>query len=105
MQELLTRIAGLQTVLVDGPATPLLRIVFLHGYNMQASDLTPFAHSLSLPGVSYAFPQAANRVSETGYAWWPSVGPRPAGQPGMPRDLWQAEPQGREIARASISSL
>jgi phospholipase/carboxylesterase len=105
MQELLTRIAGLKTVLIDGPGTPQLRIVFLHGYNMQASDLTPFAHSLAVPGVAYAFPQASNRVSENGYTWWPGTGPRPVGQSGPPRDLWQAEPEGRALARSAISNL
>ena len=58
MDERHTRLADLQTCLIDEPSAARLRIVFLHGYDMQASDLTPFAHSLAIPGVAYAFPQA-----------------------------------------------
>jgi phospholipase/carboxylesterase len=105
MHERHTRLAGLQTCLIDGPWAAKLRIVFLHGYGMRASDLTPFAHSLGIPGAAYAFPQAPTAVSPTGYAWWPSVCPRYPGSPGGARDFWQEYPAGRELARANICAL
>jgi phospholipase/carboxylesterase len=105
MHEARTRLAGLQTCLIEGIGAAQLRVVFLHGYNMRASDLTPFAHSLSIPGVAYAFPQAETQVSAAGYAWWPAVGPRAADQPGPARDLWEVCPVGRDSARRQISEL
>jgi phospholipase/carboxylesterase len=104
MQERHTRLANLQTCLI-GPSVAKLRIVFLHGYDMQASDLTPFAHSLAIPEVAYAFPQAPTAVSATGYAWWPGGRPRSAVEPHIARDLWQEYPAGRDSARAMIREL
>jgi phospholipase/carboxylesterase len=72
---------------------------------MQASDLTPFAHSLRIPGVAYAFPQAPTAVSPTGYAWWPGVRPNAADRPRVARDLWQEYPAGRDSARRMICDL
>ena len=105
MDERQTRLADLETWLIGGSSVARLRVVFLHGYDMRASDLTPFAHSLAIPGVAYAFPQAPTPVSATGYAWWPSIAPRPAGQPSIPRDLWREYPAGRERARTLIRDL
>jgi phospholipase/carboxylesterase len=105
MDERHTRLADLQTCLIEGPGAAEFRIIFLHGYDMRASDLTPFAHSLAIPGVAYAFPQAPAAVSARGYAWWPGVGPRPEGSGSSPRDLWQEYPAGRDIARAMIRDL
>jgi phospholipase/carboxylesterase len=105
MDERHTRLADLETCLIGGPSAPKLRIVFLHGYDMRAADLTPFAHSLAIPGVGYAFPQAPTAVSATGYAWWPSVRSKSAGGHGVARDLWQEYPAGRDRARAMIRNL
>jgi phospholipase/carboxylesterase len=105
MDERHTRLADLETWLIDGSPVAKLRVVFLHGYDMRPADLTPFAHSLAIPGVAYAFPQAPNPVSATGYAWWPGSPPRSAGQPSIPRDLWQDYPAGRERARTLIRNL
>jgi phospholipase/carboxylesterase len=105
MDERHTRLAGLETWLIGGSSVAKLRVVFLHGYDMRPSDLTPFAHSLAIPGVAYAFPQAPTQVSATGYAWWPSSQPRSADQPSIPRDLWQEYPAGRERARTLIRDL
>lgn len=81
-----------------------LRMVFLHGYDMSPADLTPFAHSLALPGVAYVFPQAQSAVSAKGYAWWPRVAAKSAAECGG-RDLWQEYPAGREQARDRLSDL
>src|SRR6266404_4452518 len=105
MYERHTQLAGLQTCLIGEPSAAALRIVFLHGFDMRASDLTPFAHSLAIPGVAYAFPQAPIAVSATGYAWWPGVRPKSPEQPGDARDLWEEHPAGRGPARAMIRDL
>lgn len=105
MDERHTRLADLQTCLIGGPLAAELRIVFLHGHDMRTSDLTPFAHSLGIPGVAYAFPQAPIAVSATGYAWWPRTPCRSPDRPRVPRDLWQEYPAGRERARAMIRDL
>ena len=104
MHERQTRLADLRTWLIGEPSVTKLRVVFLHGYDMRPSDLTPFAHSLAIPGVAYAFPQAPTPVSATGYAWWPGA-PGSGGQPSIPRDLWQEYPPGRARARALIRDL
>jgi phospholipase/carboxylesterase len=106
MYERHTRLADLQTcVIADTGLATRLQLVFLHGYDMSPADLTPFAHSLALPGVSYAFPQAPAAVSETGYAWWPRVDEQTAGREGGARDLWQEYPAGRASARGLIRNL
>lgn len=98
------RIAGLDTWLI-GAANPSLRIVFLHGYDMTAAHLTPFGHSLAVPGVAYAFPQAPDAVSVTGRAWWTRTGAHDGVVPDIPRDLWQTNPEGRIRARLRISDF
>jgi phospholipase/carboxylesterase len=101
MRDRQTRVAGLDTWLI-GEANPELRIVFLHGCNMGAADLTPFAHSLAIPRVAYAFPQAPESVSASGYAWWPSTRATDGVEAEIARDLWQEQPRGRDRARAML---
>jgi phospholipase/carboxylesterase len=97
-----TRLAGLETCLISRPLQARAWIVMLHGYNMRASDLTPFAHSMGIPGAAYAFPQAPDSVSATGYAWWPISRLTSPVQPNIARDLWRQYPEGRENARALL---
>ncbi len=99
MEERYTKLGGLHTYLVTGPWEPRMRVVFLHGHDMQASELTPFAHSLAIPGVAYAFPQAPTAVSESGFAWWPGERLKSDRSASEPRDLWQTYPAGRGQAR------
>jgi phospholipase/carboxylesterase len=104
MRERQARLAGLDTWLI-GADRPKLRIVFLHGYDMSAANLTPFAHSLSIPGVAYAFPQAPDQVSATGRAWWARIGAIHGVAPDIPRDLWRENPVGRDRARLMIGDF
>jgi phospholipase/carboxylesterase len=97
------RLAGLDTWMLD-VARPKARIVFLHGLDMRAADLTPFAHSLGIADVAYAFPQAPLAVSARGFAWWPRVDEGTA-QADSARDLWRIRPQGRAAARAVLGQF
>lgn len=106
MDERHTQLAGLTTFLISERLPARLRVVFLHGFDMQASDLTPFAHSLAVPGVAYAFPQAPLAVSETGYGWWAGGGrPKATADRAAPRDLWDELPAGREAASERLSEF
>lgn len=106
MDERHTELAGLETCLISEGRAAALRVVFLHGFDMQAADLTPFAHSLAMPGVAYAFPQGPIRVSATGHAWWESGGrPRSQSESAAARDLWNEYPAGRDAARARLGEL
>jgi phospholipase/carboxylesterase len=102
MEERYTELAGLQTSLISDGKAAAIRVVFLHGFDMRASDLTPFAHSLAIPGVAYAFPQGPMRVSATGHAWWESGRLKAQRLPAAARDLWNEFPVGREAARARL---
>ena len=44
-------------------------VVLLHGFQMEPTDLSPFAHSLGLPAW-FLFPEAPLAVSPRGRAWW-----------------------------------
>jgi phospholipase/carboxylesterase len=74
MLERTRSIAGLPTTLVGDPTTARFVCVILHGFAMSPADLSPFAHSLGLPGL-FVFPEAPlpamlepGRVQ--GRAWW-----------------------------------
>lgn len=104
MDEQHRRVAGLRTCLIEGTPAAELMIVFLHGYGMRAADLAPFAHSLAIPGVAYAFPEAPLPASGGGYAWWPIAADRRAAEL-RPRDLAEASPAGRAQARGLVRDL
>lgn len=101
MDEQQTRLADLHACLIGGRNGARLRVVLLHGYDMRPADLTPFAHSLGIPGVAYAFPQAPVAVSSTGFAWWPQIASRQS----TANDFWQDYPAGRERARALLGEF
>ena len=106
MDEQLRQVAGLDTRVIGTPGSAELMIVFLHGYGMRASDLTPFAHSLSIPGAAYAFPQAPMPAAIGGYTWWPiDEDARAAGIRAGARDLSGFDPPGRVRARSLIADF
>ena len=105
MDEQYRQVAGLQTCLIRSATASDIMIVFLHGYGMRAADLTPFAHSLAIPGVAYAFPQAPTMASSGGYAWWSFAEEGAANLRQRPRDLAEANPPGRAQARGLIREL
>jgi phospholipase/carboxylesterase len=105
MDERHTQLAGLETCLIRDSARPRVTIVFLHGYGMRPADLTPFAHSLGVPGASYVFPQAPLCVSSGRYAWWPMCQGGWTASPRQARDLAGEHPSGRQGARELVRNL
>jgi phospholipase/carboxylesterase len=103
MQEDELSIAGLRTI-VAGDADARCLVVMLHGFAMQASDLSPFAHSLGVKAV-FAFPEAPVRAELTpavfnGKTWW-AIDPvaRAESLAQGPRDLFEEHPAGLTEAR------
>jgi phospholipase/carboxylesterase len=106
MEEHHTRLAGLEACLIRDAVRPKVTIVFLHGYAMRPADLTPFAHSLGIPGAAFVFPQGPLALAGGGYAWWPkSQEARPAGAHDGARDLADQHPSDRPRARALVQKL
>lgn len=98
-------LAGLQTTLIGKPQLPTMVVILLHGFGMQAADLTPFAHSLGGHQL-YVLPQAPFVTSMGGYGWWDIdlVARAQALQRG-PRDLVNEYPAGLPRARAQLGKL
>ncbi|GAC1308306.1 MAG: esterase [Steroidobacteraceae bacterium] len=106
MQEHNRHLAGLQTRLIADGRRPTITIVFLHGYAMCSADLTPFAHSLAIPGAAYVFPEAPLAATDGGRAWWAVDGDSRAAALGRgARDLVDQSPCGRDRARSHIREL
>jgi phospholipase/carboxylesterase len=106
MHEQHNQIAGLQTCSIRSADVSKLTIVFLHGYGMDAADLTPFAHSLAIPGAAYVFPQAPLKAMGRGHAWWPMADQESASaRPRAARDLAAQTFVGREASRVLIREL
>lgn len=103
MEQSVCELAGLETWSVRGARPCAVTAVFLHGYAMHAADFTAFAHSLSIPGVDFLFPQGPLRVRGGGHAWWP-IDPevRALRLAQGARDLAQEFPDGRAGARGRI---
>lgn len=62
-------IAGLRVVAVGEPEEASEVVVMLHGFQMQPSDLSPFAHSLREPAW-FLFPEGPLPADGGGRAWW-----------------------------------
>jgi phospholipase/carboxylesterase len=94
-------IASLATEIVAAPKTQI-DVVLLHGYAMQARDLSPFAQSLGVAARFY-IPTAPEAAELSGHSWWAiDETARQAELAKGPRDLANFHPTGRTIARASI---
>lgn len=107
MVELEVQIGPLRATVVGRPAQARFGVVVLHGYRMRPADLSPFAHSLGLPGV-FVFPQGRLAVEAAdatcgGRAWW-SIDPdtRAAASDGVARDFARQSPAGLEAARLAL---
>jgi phospholipase/carboxylesterase len=104
MLETIIDLAGLRTTCVGGEGPASLVVTLLHGYAMRPSDLSPFAHSLGIPGV-YLFPEGP-LCGEQGHAWWDiDTAERAAAVATGPRDLAELDPPGRLAARSRIGAL
>ena len=65
-------IDGLSAIAIGDPAAPLA-VVLLHGRQMEAADLAPFAHSMIRGGTAAYFvvPDAPLPAEPRGRTWWP----------------------------------
>ncbi len=61
--------AGLRTISVGDRDRARLVVVLLHGFQMEPSDLSPFAHSMQAPAW-FLFPEAPLAAQPRGRAWW-----------------------------------
>jgi phospholipase/carboxylesterase len=98
------QIAGLDALAVGDERAPLAVIV-LHGRQMQASDLAPFAHSLGARAY-FVFPDAPWPAEPRGRTWWPvDSEARMRRLASGPMDLSEMDPPGRAEARALIDGI
>jgi phospholipase/carboxylesterase len=102
--EQLRDIAGLRTTVAGSADAPVV-LVLLHGYAMQPSDLSPFAHSLKLP-VLFLLPRGPVSSPLGGQAWWEvDLDSREAALASGPRDLFDYFPSGLPAARRVLGQF
>lgn len=83
----------------------LPQIVLLHGYAMQASDLSAFTISLGLQ-ARFHCPQGSLALPAGGFAWWPiDEEAKARALAAGPRDLVQSYPAGRGEARLALAKI
>ena len=97
-------IGGLQALAV-GDEQADLAVVVLHGRQIEAADLAPFAHSLGGP-VYWVFPDAPLTAEPRGRTWWPvDSEARMRRLATGPMELSQMYPEGRAEARARLGAI
>jgi len=104
MSEKRLELGGLQALAV-GDEQADLAVVVLHGRQMEAADLAPFAHSLGGP-VYWVFPDAPLTAEPRGRTWWPvdsEARMRRLAQ--GPMELSAMDPPGRVDARGLLEAL
>jgi phospholipase/carboxylesterase len=105
MREEVIEIAGLEAVLVEPSAGPMPRVVLLHGYGMQARDLSPFARSLGVV-ARFLVPNGPEPARGAGRAWWETDHDARARALAVgPRDLSDLHPAGVADARSRFVAL
>jgi len=104
VNELTVRIAGLDAIVIGDESAPLA-VVVLHGRQMQASDLSPFAHSLG-SNAYFVFPDGPLPAEPRGRTWWPvDSEARIRRLASGPMDLSEMDPPGRAEARGLLDGL
>ena len=105
MKEDELEIAGLRVVSVGDPEEAKQVVVLLHGFQMQPSDLAPFAHSLGAPAW-FLFPEAPLAADPSGRAWW-HIDAKLRDQTLLkgPRDFAEQHPPDLARARAQLLAL
>jgi phospholipase/carboxylesterase len=82
-----------------------MTVVLLHGYDMGPADLTPFAHSITVPAL-FLFPEGPLASPTGNRAWWGvDSEARAQAQARGPRDLADEYPAGVESARIQLAKL
>lgn len=105
MKEETLEIANLRLISVGDPETAQLVVLLLHGFQMQPSDLAPFAHSLRLPAW-FLFPEGPLPAEPTGRAWWHiDAKKRDEILLAGPRDFAEQHPPDLPAARARLTEL
>lgn len=103
MTEREIRLGDLRALAV-GDEHASLAVVVLHGRQMQASDLAPFAHSLGAPAY-FVFPDAPLPAEPRGRTWWPiDSEARIRRLADGPMELSAMDPEGRAEARALLEA-
>lgn len=98
-------IAGLRVIAVGDLESAEQVVVLLHGFQMQPSDLSPFAHSLREPAW-FLFPEAPLDADGGGRAWWHiDSKKRDAAIAKGPRDFAEQHPPDLPRARAMLVAL
>ncbi len=96
---------GALSVTAVGDESAPLAIVVLHGRQMCAADLAPFAKSLALPAY-FVFPDGPLEAEPRGRTWWPvDSEARIRRLAAGPMELSQMDPPGRAEARALLGHL
>lgn len=104
MEETL-EVAGSRVVAVGDPISAKEVIVMLHGFQMQPSDLSPFAHSLR-EDAWFLFPEGPLPADGGGRAWWHiDAKARDEILQKGPRDFAEQHPPDLPNARARLVAL
>lgn len=105
MREEELSIGGLRVISVGEPETAEQVVVLLHGFQMQPSDLSPFAHALKAPAW-FLFPEGPLPAEPQGRAWW-HIDPkmRDAAIANGPRDFAVQHPPDLPNARDRLRAL
>ena len=104
MTEREVQLGGLRALTVGDDGAELA-VVVLHGRQMQASDLAPFAHSLGVPAY-FVFPDGPLPAEPRGRTWWPvDSEARIRRLAAGPMELSAMDPEGRAEARGMLEAL
>ncbi len=104
MNEQRITIGGLSAIAVGDPAAPVT-VVLLHGRQMEAADLSPFAHSLGLDAY-FVVCDAPLVAQPRGRTWWPvDSEARIRRLSAGPMELSAMDPEGRAEARALLAAV
>jgi phospholipase/carboxylesterase len=94
----------LATITAGDPSASLA-VVMLHGRQMCAADLAPFADSLQLPAY-FVFPDAPLPCAPRGRTWWPvDAEERMRRLASGPMELSAMDPERRAEARTALGAL
>jgi phospholipase/carboxylesterase len=97
-------IGGLSAIAVGDPAAELA-VVVLHGRQMEAADLAPFARSLGVDAY-FVFPDAPSIADPRGRTWWPvDSEARMRRLSSGPMELSAMDPDGRATARGLVAGV
>ena len=99
------KLAGLHALSVGDPDAAKFVVVLLHGFQMEPSDLEPFASSLSLPAW-FVFVEGPLPASPRGRAWWyMDAADREKAIARGPRDFAMQHPPDLPAARSHLTAF